>query len=565
MINGGPMPRIQVKKKNCILNMNHMLTKFAKRTTLHGVQGAILSRSPIKRIIWWIIFLAATGMFLVQFSFLLKKYYSYGKEVDIEIVQRHIPFPAISICNLRSMDAKVLNKINRLFIDKPDAHYHYTHTNDSAIREYMKVFAKYGLLYKKHWHKYHSIFEEVLSSAFFAANIDKSVIGDMGVQLDDFIVTCRLGGTQCNRSDVLFQFFHPRFYNCFTYNSSAKGIPIGIENGWSSVVFTGSAIVDKNTKPRFVPGTHDTASPISGSDGVHVVIHAPKVDPYPLTQGYDVPSITSVSFGIKASMTERLGFPYGNCIDADDTYNLVTCQKRCMQNAIVAECKCTDILLPDHDSMHVPWCLSDNDVSTDCAKNATRECLDALFAVYDRLKCAESVRSRLAANTSSMANCGCYPPCKEINYEVTYSLSKWPAPGVMSDATFIEIFQSNKYGQRLSPNYYQYFINKSKDADGRAESLSNFVRLNVYIADNNVMVTKESPNYTLTQLLSDIGGQMGLWIGCSVITLAEVVELFLQVIRNGLKGKKRTPSHRMKPTVNNKEPNDGSRQHMVTL
>jgi len=33
-----------------------------------------------------------------------------------------------------------------------------------------------------------------------------------------------------------------------------------------------------------------------------------------------------------------------------------------------------------------------------------------------------------------------------------------------------------------------------------------------------------------TQLLADIGGQLGLWIGVSVITLAEFVELLLDFI-----------------------------------
>ena len=61
--------------------------------------------------------------------------------------------------------------------------------------------------------------------------------------------------------------------------------------------------------------------------------------------------------------------------------------------------------------------------------------------------------------------------------------------------------------------------------------MSNFARLNVYVSDSNVLQTEESADYTSSQLLSDIGGQLGLWVGISVITLAEVLELFMDVFR----------------------------------
>lgn len=57
--------------------------------------------------------------------------------------------------------------------------------------------------------------------------------------------------------------------------------------------------------------------------------------------------------------------------------------------------------------------------------------------------------------------------------------------------------------------------------------MKDFARLNIFIADSNVLTTEESADYTLNQLLSDIGGQLGLWIGTSVITLTEVVELLV--------------------------------------
>jgi len=56
-------------------------------------------------------------------------------------------------------------------------------------------------------------------------------------------------------------------------------------------------------------------------------------------------------------------------------------------------------------------------------------------------------------------------------------------------------------------------------------------RVVVHIADSNVIKTTESPDYDLIRLVSDIGGQLGLWIGVSVITLVEVVQLVAVIVR----------------------------------
>ena len=53
----------------------------------------------------------------------------------------------------------------------------------------------------------------------------------------------------------------------------------------------------------------------------------------------------------------------------------------------------------------------------------------------------------------------------------------------------------------------------------------------VHVADSNVIKTTESPDYDIIRLVSDIGGQLGLWIGVSVITLVEVLQLVALVVR----------------------------------
>ena len=58
---------------------------------------------------------------------------------------------------------------------------------------------------------------------------------------------------------------------------------------------------------------------------------------------------------------------------------------------------------------------------------------------------------------------------------------------------------------------------------------NNFVRINIYMADNQMTVTEEVPEYTASLVISDIGGQLGIWIGMSVLTMSETPALFGQL------------------------------------
>lgn len=53
-------------------------------------------------------------------EFILFQYYSYPKKVTIEIVPLPVPFPAISLCNMRNLDTMVLNTLNQIFLNATD-------------------------------------------------------------------------------------------------------------------------------------------------------------------------------------------------------------------------------------------------------------------------------------------------------------------------------------------------------------------------------------------------------------------------------------------------------------
>ena len=65
--------------------------------------------------------------------------------------------------------------------------------------------------------------------------------------------------------------------------------------------------------------------------------------------------------------------------------------------------------------------------------------------------------------------------------------------------------------------------------------MNDFAKINVYITDSNVLEIAEEPATTITQLISDVGGQLGIWIGVSVITISEVIETILTIATAGFR------------------------------
>ena len=528
--------------------VKHVLQTFAAHTSLHGVPKVINARSPLARIFWSLVCITACAMFCLQMSEVLTRYFSYPKKVTVEVVPTPVPFPAISICNMRNLDIHVLNSLNKMFLtdDKP-----YNHINKSEtafINEYMKKVAKYAPLFWTYQAVYPEVFQEVFSRTTFSANIDVDVIAKAAVQLEGFIVNCHYAGHRCNRTRDFHRFFDPYYFNCFTYQAPEPSqmedsLSEGIENGWSTILLSGSGMLTRNEDLRMLPGLHEWRSAVSASEGVRVVIHPPDTQPFPFTEGFDVPPGFSASFGIRPRRNIRIGPPHGNCSDHNPfkehtrRYRLMACQKMCLQDHIVQSCGCSDVglpAIPKHERRGVPMCRNDSAMPDECMFNATKVCLDTMFSLHEKIKCVRTTKSVLTKNTTAMESCHCFPPCDEVTYDVSYSLSKWPASGYEGDAAFFDVFGIEQFSERFNKTNTQGKYNmftKYFNVNDREKTMKDFARLNVYIADSNVVKTQESQDYTRTQLVSDIGGQLGLWVGISIITLTEVLELFLELLR----------------------------------
>ena len=98
----------------------------------------------------------------------------------------------------------------------------------------------------------------------------------------------------------------------------------------------------------------------------------------------------------------------------------------------------------------------------------------------------------------------------------------------------MELFETNLFDARFEGDATTDEGKIFAEYLSRHDAAADFSRINVFLSDGSIVKTVESADYLWFQLLSDIGGQIGIWIGVSVITLSEVFEMVFLIVKDAL-------------------------------
>ena len=121
---------------------------------------------------------------LFNLLFTCSRYFSYPKKITVEVVPTPVPFPSISICNMRNLDVHVLNSLNQMFLEDDNPYHNINKSDIPFVRQYMREVAKYAPIFWKYQEEHPEKFQDIFSRTQFSANINESVISEVAVQLE---------------------------------------------------------------------------------------------------------------------------------------------------------------------------------------------------------------------------------------------------------------------------------------------------------------------------------------------------------------------------------------------
>ncbi|XP_022106897.1 degenerin mec-10-like [Acanthaster planci] len=333
------------------------------------------------------------------------------------------------------------------------------------------------------------------------ANLTETQRMDMGHLLEDMLLDCQWQGYPCSPANFT-SFYHYKFGNCYTFNSFRFGESLKTSRPGPLYGLTLELFLEQE---EFMPEITEAA-------GFRLVVHDRDTMPFPEDDGISISPGSKTAITARVVTIERLGNPYGNCTKKHDepddgnifrdrygvSYSLKACERSCYQKEVISQCGCFD--------PHYPNTLNDTVYPCDIDNDEAQSCMSDLEEKYKQ----------------GTLTCYCFQQCNETTYHTAASSSIWPSDQ-FQDKLFRDIKdRNNEVREKLK------HLPSPKDW-----VIKNVAKIEVYFQEFNFEYIKQSPAHTIPSLMSDIGGQLGLWLGLSILTVFELFEhcgTFLAVI-----------------------------------
>ena len=337
------------------------------------------------------------------------------------------------------------------------------------------------------------------------AGEENSIKRKLGFDLDYMLYSCYFNDVRCNSSDFIWRYDYD-LTNCYTFNSGYD------QNGNKVKIKTiNEAGSDRSLKLELFLGDDVTQSQFIMNSGARIVVHNQTVYPLISSEGKDISTGFQTNIGIKSSFVSRLDAPYSDCVKKADspdsfksfyykaifnilnmtTYRKKICTRLCLQNYIKNICNCLDGSLPNIYQNNYTYCNS-----------------------IDSLKCVTNARI-LYFNDEAASSClDCPQECDSYQYAIFTSSSRYPTSYYLN----YTVYQKNFSSILPENSSLDTFIGKS------------FLIANIFYDDLDYKSVTEVPALSFELLVSNIGGNLGLFIGLSVLSLMEFVEYVFQVL-----------------------------------
>ncbi|KAL9964420.1 hypothetical protein ACROYT_G028061 [Oculina patagonica] len=329
--------------------------------------------------------------------------------------------------------------------------------------------------------------EEVLKYALTGAlgtKINSSTIGWTGLrnfsmedilkigghQIEKMMKTCLWRGKKCDERN--FTKILTPMGLCHTFNSDEEGREIlRVRNAGSK--FGLNLVLD-------VQQDEYTTSLLADQAGFMVLIHDQETPPMVEELGFSIGPGTTTFAAFTKHKVVNLEAPYEtNCsassisnIPGYSKYTTSSCMLACQSKYIMESCRCRDVTLPE---------------------------------TFYKFKADD---------------CDCKVPCETTSYKPSLSYGAFPSYSVAFDEA------------RKNASLNSSEENWRKIGDALHEKYSeNRVELNVYFQQMYYELIEQQPAYDKESVMGEIGGQLGLCIGASLLTVVEFCDLIVSILK----------------------------------
>ncbi|XP_037392983.1 acid-sensing ion channel 1C isoform X4 [Pygocentrus nattereri] len=459
-------------------NTKNITLAFVLRTKVHGLKYVFApDKSRARRLFWLLAIFICLGLLFTWSWNRVLYLLSYPVVTKIYMVWAHnMTFPAITLCNQNLFRVSSLTKADLYY---SGYWMDIMHLNHSVNKQSVAM-----LKHSRHRERMMQLldFSDYNLPAHYEPNTTE-MISRLGHQLEDMLLECRFRGENCTYKN--FTTIYTRYGKCYTFNSGLDGNPLltTLKGGTGN----GLEIMLDIQQDEYLPVWGDTDE-TSYEAGVKVQVHSQSEPPFPSELGFGVTPGFQTFVSTQEQRLQYLPPPWGDCrstpMDSEyfSTYSITACRIDCETRYLLENCNCRMVHMPG--------------TSTVCTPEQYKDCADpALDFLVEK----------------DNDYCVCETPCNMTRYGKELSMVKIPS--------------------KASAKYLAKKFNKTEQYIG-----DNILVLDIFFEALNYEKIEQKKAYEVAGLLGDIGGQMGLFIGASVLTILEIFDYLYEVFKDKVLG-----------------------------
>jgi len=313
-----------------------------------------------------------------------------------------------------------------------------------------------------------------LSASYtLSSNFTDEMRKNLSLPLSTILRSCKYDDQPCGVEDFFWK-YNRYLGNCFIFNSGINETilketkQIGKRNGLSLTLYH-----NIKTELKNLYSDYGLTIRIDNSSNWNV----------DFVDGIDLLSGVVNNIAIEKIFVNKMRYPYSNCeVDYNDTnpklsdlykvfadsshpYKEQYCLDLCYQMMAYEQCNCTD-----QEAISL-----DNDLKEVCVTVEQSRCLDKVYVEF------------LDKNLINECMPQCPLECHENYFKTTFSFSHF------------------------------------------AKSDDNLLKLNIYYDELSYTLINEAASLTIFEMFSNIGGTLGLFLGISLLSFIEVVEVLFNI------------------------------------
>lgn len=500
-------------------NVWEVFKKWMDMSTAHALPRIfkIEVTIPIK-IFWTIVMLFCWAWAFYFIIIALIKFFSYPTNSNsANLSEMPTNFPAIDVCNVNPYDGNsaIFATVTETQAsdDTPDSsdgssYDGSSYDDDSSDRSvYWRAASTASTTYTNITSQNNLALIALENRAQNNASFN---LAQYGYNITSMLLSCRFKGVTCSASD--FTMYHNFYHgNCYRFNGdNGKGVLQSNKPGWryglQLELYTGDN------------GVYNTIN------GFRILIHNNSdTIVFPEDSGVPVAPGEMTELAISRLNTTILPAPYNDCIDDFtkseyqylvqqsttiqqmknvlklSSYDQNICNKLCLQKYIYDTCKCTSFALPAYFTNQTGLgCNSQNE--TNCVPKAELEFYSGTGLTSCKAQCFDS--------------------CGSWTYKVKSYHANYPS---------------------------QHYYNQISNPTLTKENYINYVaHVRIYYTEMSYDWSYQTPNCQIVDLFGIIGGQLGLFMGISMLSVCENFELIALYVVYFIKKSKKNKADKVK-------------------